>query len=194
MPTGWALRRRRCATFDIRHATWAIRRRSRRYPPSSDFSGRSFVVVLTGAHSTDRPGSRQRTDSRIDLDPQAGTRHRPTQDVDQVERRLGRRFGDVGQPVRRTIRRRDGGVLPAGPDLVPVERVVLPIEPAVPQSRCDRTAEVAAGAAARRRAVADPAARRLRLRCPTVRAAPRRHDQMVAATAAPVDAGPHPTS
>jgi hypothetical protein len=56
-----------------------------------------------------------------------------------------------------------------------VERLMFPIEGAEADACRHRLPEVAAGPAARRGAVADPAARRLRLRCRAVRATPRRH-------------------
>jgi hypothetical protein len=93
-------------------------------------------------------------------------------DRQQVEQAGRRRIGWLGE----------GRIHPAGANLIALEGFVPPVEAAEPDVSRDRAAEMTTRSAAGRRAMADPAARRLRLGSRAIRTAPRRHARMVAAT------------
>ena len=145
----------------------------------------------------------------LDLDPVASDhdrsrRSQPERRIRALDRIRGAWTGDrnrcddlghrslreeVEEARDRLLRRdRNGAVLPARTDLVAAERLVAPVQGAEPDPRCYRPAEVAARPTARRRPVADPAARRLGLGRRTRWAPPGRHDQMVATNQAVVTA------
>ena len=97
------------------------------------------------------------------------------------EREAGPGGGHLGRDRGRRVR------LPAGADLIALEREPSPIECAVAELAGDRATEVPAGQTGGAGAVTDPAAGGLGLRDPAVRASPHRHVPMVAATSDAVD-------
>ena len=92
-----------------------------------------------------------------------------------------------GGGSEQAIRRRQRRARPAGALLLAGERLALPIQRAVANATDDRSAEVDARAAARRRALTQEAMRRFDLHRAAVRAAPRPHRRAVYALSTGVE-------
>lgn len=97
---------------------------------------------------------------------------------DHRQRALAQKIEEAGR--FRLRHGRGGAVLPAGANLVALERPAMTIETTEADPRRHRLAEVPTGAAARGGAVADPTAGRFGLRCCAM-GAPPLHAVMVAA-------------